>query len=80
MEAAKKQQEMNRTNHANQGQARGFGTRTQTAGIGVKDLLTGGYGMPTYQEPKVAKVNVRVSFVFTLRDTTTERKERLIQL
>lgn len=51
---------MNRTNHANQGQARGFGVRTQTAGVGVKDLLTGGYGMPAYQEPKVAKVNVRV--------------------
>ena len=67
---------MNRTNHANQGQARGFGVRTQTTGVGVKDLLTGGYGMPAYQEPKVAKVNVRVSFFgFTFRIADTEREE-----
>jgi len=64
--AFKQVEQANKTNYVNQGNARGFGVRTQTAAVGVKDLLGGGHSMPVYQEPKVAKVNVRVSFYFIL--------------
>lgn len=56
-----RQAEANKYNQKMHGNTRGFGVRTQTAGVGVKDLM--GFGAPqAYAEPKVAKVNVRHNY------------------